>query len=510
MNEKTKHYTLLFWSILAVAFLLRLYLALSTVYIWDEDRDWLALADTISYNNLPLHADYHSVLPAYFMKAGSMLLGRNPLGFRFFNLIAGVLTVALIFKFTLEWTSSLAASFWAASLLAFDEYHTGASVLASEKSLYLLFALLAIAAFIRFLRTERAVYLYLAAATIGLSFLCKELALLLFPIFFIILLLPKHRHWLRRRETYFAPLVFFVVISPDIYWNLTHHGPTHVNLADRLSQLELGFTPQPLMFYFHAAVLRIYRHFNRKLNPWLDYPHQNLVFGSMLFGGVLLAILRSRVKSHALILLALLFWSIFCFFLLMPSSHPVPKDLGSAAFYWIDITLLPAVVLTGHAFAGIAKRWRPAIYALFSAGAVYAITRVLIFHLGLPVLAVAYDPSFINPPDGRMVDVQAKFNSCMLCEREPKVELLDVKTIDDANNVSTSGVNTPDVAGATLGNDDRTFSLRATRDRRYEIIYRVTYSSGKVFFLDSNPSGTRAVYVLDDPKPLWRSPFWVH
>jgi hypothetical protein len=510
MSEKAKHHTWLFWSIPATALVMRLYLALSTVYIWDEERDWIALANTISYKNLPLHGEYHPALPAYFMKAGSVLLGRNPLGFRFFNLIAGVLTVALIFKFTLEWTSSLAASFWAASLLAFNEYHIAASVLAVEKSLYLLFALLAIAAFIRFLTTERAVYLYMAAAAIGLSFLCKEIALLLFPIFFIILLLPKYRHWFRRKELYLAPLMFLLVISLDVYWNLSRHGSSQVRLSDRLSQLELGFTPQPFLFYFHGAVLGIYRHFRWKLIAGPDYPWMNLLFGSILFGGVLLAIFRPILKSYAMILLTLLFCCIFCFFLLMPASHPVPRDLGSAAFYWIDLTLLPAVVLTGHRLSVIARRWQPAVYALFGAAAVYAITRVLILNLGLPVVAVGYNPAFIYPPDGRMVEVQAEFISCMICEQQPKIELLDIKIIDDANNLSISGVNTPDVEGATLGSDDRTFSLRATSNRRYEIIYRLTYSSGKVYVLDSWPSGTKGVRVLEDPRPLWRSPFWVY
>lgn len=507
MSEKSKRYPGLFWGILALALVLRLYLALSSVYIWDEDRDWLALADSISVHNLPLHGDHRSAFPAYFMKAGSLLLGRNPVGFRFFNIVAGVFTVALIYKFTLEWTNSLPASYFAASLLAINEYHIGASVIATEKSLYLLFALLATAAFIRFLRTEKTLFLYGSAALIGLSFLCKELALLLIPIFGIILLLPQYRPWLRRREPYQAVVVFLAVISLDIYWNLTRHDPSQVALIDRVSQMDIGFTPQPLMFYFHYAVRAVYWLFHQKVNGWEEYPHQNLVFGSMLFAGVLLTTFRLGSKPY-LIVLTFLFWFILGFFLFMPSNHPVPKDLGSSAFYWIDITLLPAVVLAGHQFSRISKKWRPLIWGLFGIGVMCSFITLVFFNLGLPVLSVAYNPAFIQPASGEVINVQTKFSSCMICEKEPKVELLDIRLLNDST--SSSVVNTQDVTGATVGADVRSFGLRATDSRLYEIIYRITYSSGTSYVLSSEPGGTRGVHVANDGTPMWRSPFWVY
>ena len=52
--------------------------------------------------------------------------------------------------------------------------------------------------FSRFLVTERPAYLYGAAVASGLAFYCKEHAVLLLPVFFAMVLLPRYRRWLFR------------------------------------------------------------------------------------------------------------------------------------------------------------------------------------------------------------------------------------------------------------------------------------------------------------------------
>ena len=195
-----------FLTLLLIALALRLYLLLVTSYQWDEERDWLLLAQRISLQpghiNFPLRG-YHPALPAYFMKAGSLLLGKNPIGFRLPSVVAGIVSIVLAIRLALEWAGPAAAR-WTAVLLAFNEYHMQTSVIAQEKIYYLTFALFAIGVFSRFLRTGKIGYLYLAAVATGLSFLCKELAFLLLPAFLVVLFLPGNRSWLRRKEPYLA------------------------------------------------------------------------------------------------------------------------------------------------------------------------------------------------------------------------------------------------------------------------------------------------------------------
>jgi 4-amino-4-deoxy-L-arabinose transferase-like glycosyltransferase len=84
----------------------------------------------------------------------------------------------------------------------------------------LLFVTAAVYAFSRFLATERPRYLYLAGASVGLAFYCKESTALLLPVFALTLLVSKHRQWLLKPQIYLACAAYVLVISPDIVWNM--------------------------------------------------------------------------------------------------------------------------------------------------------------------------------------------------------------------------------------------------------------------------------------------------
>ena len=206
--------------IIGTAAVLRLYQAYVAKYIWDEEMRWIPLAQSISLRpghlHLPLHEGHDPSLPAYFIKASSILFGETPVGFRFPSLLAGMLTILFVYLIAREWRGAR-AGLWAGGLLAFNEYHIGISSFAVEKSYYLCFVSIAVYSFSRFLQTAKPNFLYLTAVATGLGFLCKLLATLLIPVFFITLLVSGSGSWLRRKEPYIALLIFLVLISPDIY-----------------------------------------------------------------------------------------------------------------------------------------------------------------------------------------------------------------------------------------------------------------------------------------------------
>ncbi|MGE0887578.1 MAG: ArnT family glycosyltransferase [Blastocatellales bacterium] len=166
-------------ALLIVAFGLRLYLAITTAYLWDEDRDWIPLAESISFEpgaiNLPVRGDFHGALSAYFIKAGAFLIGNTHLGYRFFGLLAGVVTIVVVYRLAFEFAGAIAAKL-SAVFIAFNEYHIQVSTMAIQKVYYLLFAGLAIYGFCRFLREQSPRWLYLAAVAVGLAFLCYEIS----------------------------------------------------------------------------------------------------------------------------------------------------------------------------------------------------------------------------------------------------------------------------------------------------------------------------------------------
>src|SRR5688572_9085704 len=161
---------------------MRLQLAFTQAYVHDENNTSIPLARTISFDpehlSLPLRGESHGAMPAYVVKASSVLFGTSMPGYRGLHVILGLATVALVFRMARQ-AFGVPAARWAALALAFNEYYMGVSFRATAHVPHLLFVALALYAFSRFLSTQRAGYLYGAAAAVGGAFYCKESAVLL-------------------------------------------------------------------------------------------------------------------------------------------------------------------------------------------------------------------------------------------------------------------------------------------------------------------------------------------
>jgi 4-amino-4-deoxy-L-arabinose transferase-like glycosyltransferase len=498
-----------YWVILAAGLALRFYLASVSTYLWDEEREWIPVAESISFEpgslNLPIRGEFHPTLPAYFMKAGSLLLGRNQLGFRLFNLLVGGLTIALAFRLALEWKGPTAAR-WAAALVAFNEYHIGTSSMAVEKSFQLFFILLAVFAFSRALLREKPQYLYLAGAASGLAFLCNETSALLPPVFLVVLLL-RQRVWLRRKEAYLALLIFVGVIWPDLQWHLLSSGKSEVTYADNLTRIGgIGFTPHYFLFYGRGLIRPVFRALGwRLVDSAAEYPAMNPLFGALLLGAFAFTAVRYRRGDDVQKFLVLLFGLVFVFFLLVRPGAP-RRRLDPFLWLWVDMTLLPAVLLAGSLLADAQRKWRLWLCLATGIAVFGAVAGVALYHLRMPSHTVAFIPESVWPAKGQMVDVKAKFSSCVLCGSDLQVELRDIR-VSHPTGTSESVLNTSDVEDAAVGTDDREFRLRADfdpdrRGRRYEITYRINRGGPRNQLLQ----GT--VRILPDPFLKWPERFW--
>src|SRR5690349_5465848 len=89
-------------ALLVAALLIRVHLATSREYIHDEINTAIPLSRTISFDpdrlNLPLRGENHGAMPAYFVKVSSSLFGTSAIGYRAVHLIAGLVTVLLIYR----------------------------------------------------------------------------------------------------------------------------------------------------------------------------------------------------------------------------------------------------------------------------------------------------------------------------------------------------------------------------------------------------------------------------
>jgi len=367
----------IFLLILLAALLLRLYFATTAEYIYDEENASIPRSQSISFApgnlELPIRGQNHPALPAYFVKASSILFGTTPLGYRLFHLLAGMCTIVMIFFLARQWYGPAAAR-WAAALLAFNEYYLGVSARATAHVPYLLFMAAAIYGFGRFVSVQRAVYLYAAGVALGLAFYCKEHSALLLPVFLLMLLHARYRHWFRSPHVYFACVLYFLVIGPDLLWNLTaSEDIRQATYGDHLQRIGgIGLSPYPFMFFARDVIQWLHGLITGRgvVDPTTEYLSMNPALGGLLLGAVLVTTFRRAAPDSSRFLL-LLFWGVFGFFAsIRPGGSP--KDLDPASWIWVDVTLFPTVMLAGALLAGVRGRFRIVAWAFACGAMLYA------------------------------------------------------------------------------------------------------------------------------------------
>ena len=368
-------------AIVVVAFLARVVLAVLQPLVHDEYNTSIPLAERISFaaesRYLPLRAINHPALPAYFVKASTTLLdSKKPLGYRGLHVIASLAIVLLVYSLTRQWYGVTAAR-WAATLVAFNEYSLAVSSHATAHVPFLLFVTGAVWSFSRFLGSQRPRFLYLAGVSLALAFYAKEHAALLLPIFFLTLLLPAHRAWLRRPSAYLAAVLFFAIVTPDVVWNMTRKAETQVTYGRHLQRIGgLGLSQYPAAFYVKAGVAAVQEAATGE--PFDDntpeYRSMNALLGALLLGSVVAATVWRRDGAAGRVYLLLLFWGVFGFFTLIRKGDP--SGLDPVSWIWVDASMIPAIALTGAMLSGTTGKWRLALWTFAVFGLVVAALRM--------------------------------------------------------------------------------------------------------------------------------------
>ena len=380
--------------ILLAALIIRVYLATTREYIHDEINTAIPLSKEISFEpghlHLPLRGENHPAMPAYVVKVGSMFFGTSRLGYRGMHLLLGLVTIVMVYTMTRQWYGTVPAR-WAAAFMAFNEYYLNVSSRATAHVPNLLFVTAAVYAFSRFLASERPRYLYLAGASMGLAFYCKESTALLLPVFAFTLLVSKQRRWLFKPQVYLACVIWFLVVSPDIAWNMRSSAATakvtyndqtvgQATYATHLKRIGgLGISLYPSMFYFRGTVRSSYLRFTG--SPMRDntaeYESVNPAIGLLLLGGVVATAVRPRGRDQLRIFLLLMFWGIFGFFTMIKPGDPGGR-LDAVSWIWVETTMVAAVVLAGAQLANVSERWRLPVWSFAFVALLWACMRLLL------------------------------------------------------------------------------------------------------------------------------------
>lgn len=171
------------------------------------------------------------------------ILGVNLLVARLPFAIFGILTV-LVFYFFVKELYGRKPAFLASLFLAIDAYHTLSSQSGLLEPILLFFVILGLWFLKKGLADSK--YLIVAALFFGLSLLCKYLALFLLLAFFLIFIFGKNfKKFLSDWKFYTAVLVFLVVISPLVIYNVEMYqarGHLDMQLALLFGQKQQDWT----------------------------------------------------------------------------------------------------------------------------------------------------------------------------------------------------------------------------------------------------------------------------
>ncbi len=493
-------------TLLALA--LRLWLALNTTWLWDEEREWIPLARAISVDPaapfLPLRTDYHGALAAYLIRAGAACCGDAHWAWRLSSILAGTATVPVIALIARR-AAGPVAGLTAAAFLAVSEYHITVSATAIQMAPYLFFSAIALWAFQRYLDCERPRDVWIAAVFAALGFLTYEIGALLVPVFLLTALLPAHRHLFGRAAPWLAALGGTALILPDIAANLAHartaaDGGTYAGLLDRFGSV--GIKPQFLAFYLRDGMEVLWANaLHRPLTLGAaEYVAMSSLTGAAILAAAGLSLAVPRLRPRFAGLHLILFCLVLGFFLLI---RP-PQDNPVSSWLWVSVTLLPGLVLlaslSGRGLAG------KAVLAVLFASTLLSLNG-LRTRYGLDSQKVMASPELLTAAPGTMVPVTFRRDACDLCDPAPGLTLSDVR-IEAMDGSAADG---PDVSGAVIGTDDRDIAFRVADDgvraswmaRVYAVGFDVTDGDGKTVSL------TAKVRVPRDTALAWPRVFWL-
>ena len=197
--------------------LLRVALAASAGLSSDEAYYWQWT------QNLQLSYFDHPAMIAYWIWAGVQVLGDTAIGARLPAVLGSLITTVLLWDAARLCFRSRRVAAWTALWLNCGLLFAVAGVIVTPDTPLLVFWSLGLWGMARMIRENRARWLFVMAAALGLGAISKYTILLLAPgLLATALLFPDLRRWLARWQTWAAAAVALACTAPLWIWNVQH------------------------------------------------------------------------------------------------------------------------------------------------------------------------------------------------------------------------------------------------------------------------------------------------
>jgi len=245
------------------------------------------------------------------------IFGNNAFGLRFPSVVAGVLAIYLIYLIGKKLFSEK-VGLLAAFILSFTPYHLWISRVGLQESMVIALILAAFYFFLKSLENKKNllwVWIFL-----GLSLIAKYTALILLPIFLIVIIQQKKfKDFFKNKYFWLGVGIFLIIISPSIIYNLKMQqtfGHFDFQISDALNQKVAAWQlhyGRELMGNLKQKVLQL----PLNLKEGFSWP-MFIVFIAAFFA-LVWRTLKQKSNAALFLLLTILAW--FFWFLIIGSAR---------------------------------------------------------------------------------------------------------------------------------------------------------------------------------------------
>ncbi|MHA1940216.1 MAG: ArnT family glycosyltransferase [Candidatus Hodarchaeales archaeon] len=345
--------SLILLAILCLAFIVRLYGITTLPYNYDEPRN-IKIINSINLKelNLPLHSFQHPPLSVYMHKIGTLLFGRNNFGYRFMNVLIGSLSALLIYFLAKSGFKSEMIGIISALFLATNRFHIGWSRHINQEIIYLALIIFSILIFWKIY--EKGSGWLLLCAAISFSILAKEMAfLIIFPLILFLLTDEKGRNIFRRKNFYiflFSTILFGLLI---FIYSYLHPAKDELNLSKNLERLfTIGLSSESVEFF----LMPLNQHDYLPLT-W-QYPYMFWGTGVILLFGICYSFpMQNNNFIRFMLILFSFYFLLFTFIGAMPPVYIKDFPFHGGEFWWSDVTLIPAIILTSNMLISLRRKY---------------------------------------------------------------------------------------------------------------------------------------------------------
>lgn len=332
-----------------------------------------------------LDLSYYSKGPmvAYVIAFFTSIFGVTDLGVRIGAVIFSALSSYMIYLLGKELFESERVGFYSALLVNVVPLYAIGAILMTTDGLLVFFWAASVYSLKKAIDGKK-YWWYVSGALIGLGFLGKYTAVLLYPVAALYLLSVKEqRRWFKRFEPYGAGIISLVFATPVIYWNISHGQVTIKHTMGQAGTEAAGLSLKSFFDFLGSQA-------------GLVTP---LIFAALVYGVIICGAHGFRSKKNGLLLAFFASAPVFLLFL-FKSLHGKVQGNWAVASY---VTAVPAAVWAlSLAYERAASGRRKIFKALISAGAVLGAVVSILAYFPWPLEAVGARKLISGPPYNRV------------------------------------------------------------------------------------------------------------